>query len=287
MHAVAEWCGTAQFDIEPIETHRRDHLLAIARDRTGRSYFVKAFAASDEHGFRNEVDVHTHFAGRRLTPRLRYVDSTARVLVTDLGPPFRLSQLDSDDLLTHLCLVPDLYARSMGGPAASPSPITTEEFGRHYARVADRPGCAGLPGAEEIVAILRSRPHVPVHGDFQPSNILTDGQGTVVVIDFESYGRGLPAIDVARTALNPLLDLTYEQRHLFAQRMLEAIEAGGYPPIDPLGYAAACAYWAVCCTAYFSGIIAADPAVIAVSPEVAVLATEPLEICAELWKRAM
>lgn len=43
------------------------------------------------------------------------------------------------------------------------------------------------------------RPAVPIHADFHPSNLLTDGSGIVAVLDWTNAAVGHPSIDLGRT----------------------------------------------------------------------------------------
>jgi len=80
---------------------------------------------------------------------------------------------------------------------------------------------------------------------------------------------------------NPALRLDMGQRRELVRTLSAELGESRAPSCREL--AACCVYWAVSCAAYFSAVLADSPNASQHSPEVPVLATEPLLHAAEFW----
>ncbi|MEJ2579783.1 MAG: phosphotransferase, partial [Kineosporiaceae bacterium] len=279
--AVRDWAGSGS-QIEVVSAHRRDHVLASCRTAGGLR-FAKAYAPEAVDDMKNEFAAYARWNGLPSVPRVYLADAEARLLITDHVPGGRLSDLRGAALGAALAGVPALY-----------SSLTTGPFGRApehpgYARawreLEGRADCRGLPHPSVVWPIVSALPARTVHGDFQPSNILLGGNGPMA-IDFESFGLDVPALDVVRLAYNPALGVDWGTRGALAADMLDHLaHDDGAVAITPRQTAACCVLWAVSCAAFFTRVLADQPQVVSHSPEVLMLATEPLRMAVRLWNQ--
>lgn len=256
-----------------------DHLLGTLIAADGTRWFLKAFAPGQEGYFDRELAVY-RAARSGTVPKLLHADRRRLILLTCPCDGGRLGDLDADaqdELLDELA---PLYGRLLDLPVGSTTCQSREGFHTVCDAVRNLPGAEALPSAGIVLELLAMQRPRPVHGDFHPLNVLVDGAG-LRAVDFESYGVDLPGFDIARMSFNPTLRLDMWQRRELA-RTLSAVLGEGWVPSDR-ELAACCVYWAVSCAAYFSAVLADSPAAAMCSPEVPVLATEPLLWAAELW----
>lgn len=278
LDAVDAWsCPAAE--VRVLRAHRRDHLLAVCTTGEER-LFVKAFAPDSEGDLRREWSAYRRLAGVPGVPVLHHADPVARVLIIDYVPGGRLGSARGVALRDALGSIPSLYAATTTGQlTVAPA---HPEYPSAWARLDGRDECAHLPSPQDVWPIVAAMPARHVHADFQPSNVLLDGNRAVVV-DLESYGTDVPALDVARMAYNPVLDLDDGERDALAWAMLGRLEAIGLPPVSRRELAACCVVWAVSCASYFTRVLATQPDALDHSPEAAVLSTEPLRMATRLW----
>lgn len=266
--------------VRVLDTHRRDHRFARVRTGDQRELFVKAFHASAAAGFEAEASAYQQLAGRDLSPRLLRIDWSMRLLVMEARGSTRLRDLSARPLRAKLEAVPTLYADLLDLRSVRPSRDYRARLAHHVRSLAGVPQLHDLPSEKVIADLVDAMAEIPVHGDFQPSNILVDDE--TLVIDFESFGLGVPAVDVARVAYNPTIDLSAPERSALAAEMLDRVRAKTGVQTSALQFAAACCYWAITCAGYFSTVAADDPSA-ARSSDVALLSRRPLDLAAELW----
>lgn len=271
---------TAQF----LPTHRSAHRLARLRSSHGDDLFVKAFAPWQQDAFTLEVAIYRQLHRTGIAPRLVHVDEAARLLVTEAAPCTRLSDLGAPLIRRHLAHVPAIYTALVGLRSLRPSRNHARRLVKHHAMIASSPEAEGLPAPSVVIQIVEGMAEMPVHGDFQPANLLADA-ATLRVVDFESYGPDVPAVDVARIAYNPLLPLDAYERSDLAAEMLYGLSCQWGVATSSREFAAACVYWAVTCAGYFRKVVAAHGREGALPAEAPVLATRPLALAADLWNR--
>lgn len=273
--------------IEGLGTHRSDHLLAVATGADGTRWFVKAFAPAAAFDYLREVAIYKRFAFDGVVPSLRFTDPQRMIIATDFVVGGRLGELDAARVASVIPRLAALYAT-----ITDPSPLAKADdeadgtLYKSWAEVAHLPSAEGLPEPAVVERILLDVPRYAIHGDFQPSNVLVDESGPLVV-DFESYGPGIPATDIAKMAYNPLLAIDDADRGALADEMLGALENRGVPRVELRQFAASTVLWAVSCAAYFQTVRAASPESEIAAPEVVPLSTRPLELAATLWNRGL
>lgn len=271
--------------LKGLGTHRSDHLLTVATGADGTHWFVKAFAPAAASDYLREVSCYERFAFDGVVPSLRFTDSQQMIIATDFVVGGRLGDLDATRVAAVTPQLASLYAT-----ITDPTPLSKVDnkangsLAQNWATVAHLPSAAGLPGPMVVERILLDIPRYAIHGDFQPSNVLLGDSGPLVV-DFESYGAGIPATDIAKMAYNPLLAIDDADRGPLANEMLGALEHRGVAQITPLQFAASTVLWAVSCAAYFQAVRASNPESEITAPEVVPLSTRPLELAATLWNR--
>src|SRR5665648_860491 len=276
--ALRSWAGPAAA-FEVVQTHRQDHLTGVLTYGR-RRWFVKAYDPHSVADLRTECRAYQRFTARGLVPRMHHVDLEGRFLVTDLIDGGRLGVLTGSRLRSALQTVPDLYtALTTGSPGAPPS---HEAYWSAWTAIGSTAQHPDLPDPDQVLQITSTMAALHVHGDFQPSNILMAGDRPVAV-DLESYGPDIPALDVARLAYNPVLDLEAGERDALAWQMLDRLHFHGAPRTSARGLAACCVLWAVTCARYFQGVLRDQPDAAQHSPEVKVLATAPLQLASRLW----
>lgn len=271
--------------LEILQTHRRDHLLAVATGSRGQRWFVKAFERSALTTFRTETSLYRVFDGQGIAPTLRFVDEAARVIATDVVEGGRLGDLPVGEVHGSTAALPALYVALCGRPIGRARHETFDALAEEWLTLAARPEGEWLPDSGTVISILRSLPRYAVHGDFQPSNVLIGNDGPLAV-DFESYGLGLPGMDIARMAYNPQLLLTDDQREGLAGEWIERLDVQGFEPLSSRAFAACTVAWAVSCAAYFQSILESDPATATHTPEAVPLSVLPLKFASKLWNRA-
>ncbi|GAA3674673.1 hypothetical protein GCM10022376_12560 [Yimella lutea] len=177
--------------------------------------------------------------------------------------------------------IPEVYASIFGircWRGAQPDRSDVQDSYDSLARSAT----SELPGAATVLDILSDLPGVATHGDVQPNNVLADDRD-VYVVDYESYGPNLPAIDIARFACNPAFHMTHDQRSELAREMFAQLAVCGFPVASYEQYSAACVYWAVSCASYFQMVCGRTEASDTALPEYELLAPRPLKVAAETW----
>lgn len=278
--AVVAW-ATPRVEVQVLRAHRRDHLLAVCT--SGRQqWFVKAFHPASQADLHQEWSAYRRLAEVPAVPTLHYADPTSRLLITDFVAGKRLGALSGGALRRAIPGIPGLYASmTMGSPTAAPA---HPEYRLAWSQMSRLPECAQLPVPDEVWPIVGRMAARHVHADFQPSNVLVGPSG-LTAVDLESYGPDVPALDVARMAYNPAFDLDDGERDALAQGMLDRLEFDDRLHVSRRELAACCVMWAVTCAAYFTRVLATQPDVLMDSPEVAVLAREPLRLASQLWHR--
>lgn len=273
------WAGDGA-SLEVRRTPRQaDHLLGTLHGMDGSRWFVKAFAPGHDRYFECELDVY-RAAPAGSAPLLRHVELDNRVLITEECGGGRLGDLDSISQASLLNGVAPLFGKLLDLPAGFELKQDRESFHVARAAVSAHPIASALPSADVVLELLSTQEPRRIHGDFHPLNVLVD-DGALHAIDFESYGDDLPGFDIVRMAFNPSLQIDTGQR-LELMRELSAMLGADRRPTDR-ELAACCVYWGVSCAAYFSSVLAADPEGAQHSPEVPVLATEPLVQAAKFW----
>jgi len=276
--ALHRWAGP-DGTLRVIASHRPDHLLGVFTHEE-RRWFVKAYDEDSLADMTTEWRAYQQFGKLGVVPRLHHVDPDSRILVTGFIDGGRLSELTGATLRTTLERIPALYGTLTTGPTVAAPPH--EKYLSAWNEVQPRSAHLGLPSPAQVLQITSQLPAMTVHGDFQPSNILVDAQ-RLVAVDFESYGPDIPALDVARLAYNPLLDVDLPERDALAQQMLDDLHTRGTPRTSRRELAACCVLWAVACARYFWQVQRDQPDAEQHSPEARVLATVPLQFASRLW----
>jgi len=283
--ALRSALGTSYIKVEYLDAHRVDHRLGTVRAGAGSVFFFKAFAAEDSEGFATESAAYAQLQGRGLAPSLVCIGASARLVVLEFDEAaVRLSDLGARAVRRHLPAIPTLYASLIGMDGPRRPRDRSASLKRGYGQVGGVSDTARLPRPEVVLSLLDAMPSFPTHGDFQPSNVLA-GSGSLLAIDFESYGWDIPALDVARTAYNPLLPLTVTERMELAEEMLAQIVSKTGVATSSRQFAAACIFWAVECASYFNTILHGAEESVSWFAEARSLASEPLVLAAELWQR--
>lgn len=82
---------------------------------------------------------------------------------------------------------------------------------------------AATQTAQRNMTLWESAMPTPVHGDLQPENCLIQSNGTAILLDWEMYGLGDPALDVARFLFHIQKQIPTEQQVYFLQPYLSQI----------------------------------------------------------------
>lgn len=266
--------------LEVLESHRRDHLLGWIRGAPQGELFFKAFSRGALTEFMTERSVYEQLEGSHAAPRLVLSDLKSLLLITEAVTPRRLCDLDADGIRGVVSRIPPLYEAVVGLRSCHAGHGRGARLKRHYSTIRNLIQVNELPQEAVLLEVLENLPELPVHGDFQPSNVLVN-KGSLTVVDFESYGPGLASVDVARMAYNPLLPFDAIERAELTAEMLARIAFRFGVKVSPRQFAASCVYWAITCSSYFTRVRELSSE--APSADILTLSTRPLELASQLW----
>lgn len=197
-----------------------DNLLWRVEQR-GQEAVVKLFLDAGQARGRRQYDAHERFAPFGMAPRPlwfdRYPEGLSRQVLVYLWMPGE--PLDLADTRQRVALARSVAQLHNGDPAEvrrfCPHPVNLDYFWRVLSgsipplqqwladqrtralrQLFDRLAMQAQTLVEASLPLWQATPPTPVHGDLRSENLI-DSFGVAVLLDWEMFGLGDPALDVA------------------------------------------------------------------------------------------